>query len=438
MSFDSSAISKALTGLSGDIVNAIAPHTEADPAALLSQLLTAFGNVVGRSPHFVAEADRHGTNLFVLNVGNTSKGRKGTSWGQIEKIFKLAAPEWIKNNICNGLVSGEGLIWRIRDAENSESSIEILKPDLVNTHDKRLLCFESEFASVLKSSGRKENTLSPILRQAWDSKNLQTLAKNQDAKSTEPHVSIIGHITKMELNSLVNQNDIYGGLNNRFLFFYVQRSKLLPDGGNLSIQEVKSMSDELSASIEFAKSCNELKKDSKSRELWHSVYPELSDGKPGIVGAMLARSEPQVLRLSLILSLMDRKNYISLESLESALEIHRYCTESIKYIFGDSLGNPIADTILELLEAEPNGYTRTQIRDYFKRNYSRSVISPALQLLVDIGKIFVTKINSGGRYIELWKSVKFADKANDINDISLNEKFRESHLSLKSFDLESV
>jgi hypothetical protein len=33
----------AYHGLAGEIVNRIAPHTEADPVAILSQLLVAFG-----------------------------------------------------------------------------------------------------------------------------------------------------------------------------------------------------------------------------------------------------------------------------------------------------------------------------------------------------------------------------------------------------------
>src|SRR5712671_70478 len=63
--------SEAYHGLAGEIVRAIEPHTEADPAALLLQLLAGFGSIVGRKPHFRAEADRHYLNLFVVLVGTT-------------------------------------------------------------------------------------------------------------------------------------------------------------------------------------------------------------------------------------------------------------------------------------------------------------------------------------------------------------------------------
>src|SRR5262249_35570613 len=53
----------AYHGLAGDIVRAIDPHTEADPAALLVQFLVSFGNLIKRSAHFIAEADRHYCNM---------------------------------------------------------------------------------------------------------------------------------------------------------------------------------------------------------------------------------------------------------------------------------------------------------------------------------------------------------------------------------------
>src|SRR4051794_19936941 len=69
----------AYYGLAGDVVRTISPHTEADPVAILIQVLIYFGNLVGRSPHFRVGADDHRANLFGVLVGESSKGRKGTS-----------------------------------------------------------------------------------------------------------------------------------------------------------------------------------------------------------------------------------------------------------------------------------------------------------------------------------------------------------------------
>ena len=142
---------RLLYGLAGKIVNRISPHSEASEAALLSQLLCAFGNAVGREPHFVTEADKHRGNLFVVNVGLSAKGRKGTSWGYIEKLFREVDDEWSKNCVKSGLSSGEGLIHPLRDL-NPE---ELNDPFLSLKRDTRLLCIEPEFSSILKAISRE-------------------------------------------------------------------------------------------------------------------------------------------------------------------------------------------------------------------------------------------------------------------------------------------
>jgi hypothetical protein len=42
---------EARYGLAGDALEAIEPHTEADPMAVLTNILVAFGNAAGRSAH---------------------------------------------------------------------------------------------------------------------------------------------------------------------------------------------------------------------------------------------------------------------------------------------------------------------------------------------------------------------------------------------------
>src|SRR5690349_575985 len=60
----------ALYGLAGDVVRAIEPHTEGDPAALLLSYLTMLGNCCGPQPAVNIGADRHPGRLFCLIVGD--------------------------------------------------------------------------------------------------------------------------------------------------------------------------------------------------------------------------------------------------------------------------------------------------------------------------------------------------------------------------------
>jgi hypothetical protein len=70
---------EALYGLPGEIVRVIDPHTEADRVAVLANLLTAFGSAVGRGAFFRVGPDQHHLKLNAALVGETAKGRKGTS-----------------------------------------------------------------------------------------------------------------------------------------------------------------------------------------------------------------------------------------------------------------------------------------------------------------------------------------------------------------------
>lgn len=80
----------AFHGLAGDIVRRIEPYTEADRAALLIQIIAAFGSVIGRNAHAIADGSRHEMNLFSVLVGESSKSRKGTSWSHVLRIFERA------------------------------------------------------------------------------------------------------------------------------------------------------------------------------------------------------------------------------------------------------------------------------------------------------------------------------------------------------------
>jgi hypothetical protein len=98
----------AYHGLLGAIVNTIAPHTEADPVAILAQLLVAFGAAVGRGAFFQVEATRHHPNEFLILVGDSARARKGSSWDHVQRLIAAADPT-ITARILTGLSSGDYL-----------------------------------------------------------------------------------------------------------------------------------------------------------------------------------------------------------------------------------------------------------------------------------------------------------------------------------------
>src|SRR5690606_37128729 len=119
---------------------------------------------------------------------------------------------------------------------------EIVDPGV---DDKRLLVLEEEFASTLRVMGRDGNSLSGVIRQAWDHGDLNTMTKNNPAKATGAHISIVGHTTQDELLRYLNDTEAANGFANRFMWVAVQRSKQLPDGGNLHADVVLDLAAKL-------------------------------------------------------------------------------------------------------------------------------------------------------------------------------------------------
>lgn len=383
-------------GFAGEVVRTISPHSEADPAAILLQFLAGVGNMLGPHLHCAVEATRHGLVLFVILVGETSKARKGTSWDQVQRLLREADPSWTTDRVTSGLSSAEGLIAEVRD--------ECDPP-----RDRRLLVVQAEFASVLRIMSREGNTLSAVLRSAWDSGNLRTLVKHDPLRATDAHVSLIGHITRPELLRYLSDVEHHNGFANRLLWCCARRSKFLPEGGSLPEPQVKEMADRLRTIVRTAQSAGipEIRRNEDARRLWAKVYPKLSEGLPGLLGAATSRAEAQVLRLSGIYAALDCSQTVRVEHLRAALAVWDYCFASARFIFGDATGDPVADRIREALQgAGADGLTRTQIRDLLGRHASADRVAQALAQLSALGVASRTTEHTPGRSIELWTATE--------------------------------
>jgi Protein of unknown function (DUF3987) len=398
----------AYHGLAGEIVHTIEPHSEGDPVGLLLQSLADIGNMIGRGPYYQVESDRHHPNLYVGLVGESAKARKGTSRRRIHAIMKIADERWQNDCVKSGLSSGEGLINEVRDAvqkwDPGTQAWETCDPGIA---DKRLMIIEDEFAGALSVMERHGNTLSPILRKAWDGDRLATLTKNSPISSTGAHISIVAHITGDELKLRIPRTDLANGFANRFLFALVKRSKELPFGGNLTDSEILHLGTQLRRIVEAAKGIGRVTFTDDAGAEWVRVYSALSAGQSGLLGAITARAEAQVIRLATLYALLDNSSHIEVAHLKAGLAIWEYCEASAAYIFGDAVGDPVADEILRALrQAGEAGMTRTAIRDLFGRNRSGDRIGAALALLMGKGRAKGELKETGGRPVEIWFATK--------------------------------
>lgn len=396
---------QAFHGLAGQIVRMIEPSSEADPAALLIQLLGAFGSAAGRGPGFQVEGNYHPPRLFAVVVGDTSKARKGTSWGRVLEVMQPATraasdPDWASRRIANGLSTGEGLIAALKNVSDEEDE------DLVPDEDKRLLVFESEFAQVLKVMRREGNTLSPVLRTLWDSDHARTMTRQDPLEVRKAHVSVLGHITQTELRSAMNATESANGFANRFLFVCATRARKLPFGGRLDQGLLEPLVAQLAECIKRALRSGPMEFAPEARDRWVEIYDDLSEGHPGQLGAVTSRSEAQTLRLAVAYALLDQSQRIELAHLEAALEVWRYCFESAAHIFGRSTGNPLAERIGEMLEqAGAEGLTRGDLRKRLSHNTPTAEIDTALQTLQQAGRLRPpASEGTGGRPAQRWRA----------------------------------
>ncbi len=373
--------SAALYGLAGKVVRTLEPETEADPPAMLVSFLSAFGCAVGPDPHCRVGAAKHPARLYVVIAGKSSKARKGTSWTEPREVFRHADGRWVSERVKNGLSSGEGLIQAIRDAGPGG-----------------LLVYEPEFAHVLTVAGRDGNTLSTVIRQAWDTGNFSVMTKVPLA-ATGGHVSLLTQITVEELHQKLTTVQAANGFANRFLFCCAKRGALLPSGGRSDDEILAPLGKEVANALVDARSRGALYRSTAAEAQWEEMYREIARDDPaGLLGGVVSRGDTQVLRLSLIYALLDCSPRIEPVHLDAAGAVWSYCRQSAAWLFGGRSGDPGADRIIAILTAMPNrSATRRELQEACARHLYGARLDRALERLEERGVIVRMSVPTGGR-----------------------------------------
>lgn len=408
----------ALHGLAGEVVRLIEPHTEADPVALLVSFLSEFGAMLNRGPHLILDGSYHPLLFWPVLVGQSSKSRKGTAGRRIETLLSLADDGWTRGECKGTLSSGEGLAFSVRDAQFKEEPVKQSgKPtgDMQTictdsgVEDKRLFLVQSEFGAVLKIMAREGNSLSGVLRDAWDGLTLAPMTKANRVRATNPHIGIVAHVTKDELLRNLTDTETVNGFGNRFVWFAVRRSKELPFPGSPPESEFSALAREIRMVLPVARACGALALSAAAREEWSGIYHDLSADRPGMAGALLGRAEAQVMRLSGLYAVLDGHSIIDLVHLKAALALWQHAEASTRLIFGDSLGDPVADTMLRAIRT--NGErTDSELSGLFKRHKTASELERAKGALVQSGLAHYVTIETEGRPRIIWRAG--AKKAN--------------------------
>lgn len=392
----------ALHGPAGAYALAVQPYTEASPVAVLACVLVTFGNVVGRTPRVAVGGTVHYANEFALLVGPTSIGRKGEAMGIGKRPVTLVDGEWANAAVSRGFGSGESIVDAVRDPRTEVDEDGNERVVDAGARDKRLLLNEEEFGHVIAVAGRDGSTLSALIRSAWDGHRLENRTKARTLLATNAHVSLLAGITPTELLAKTSELEATNGFLNRFLVIATRRLQLLPSPSAIPLEFDAEWAEAFRAPLRFVREqasvLPTLVRDQAAQTLWEDAYAsELSVERSGLAGAVCARAEAHTLRLSMLYALLDQSTVIGREHLEAALALWRYCEASARLVFGDRLGDQVADAIVAALRGTPGGLTRNEIGRLFSGHRRKDELDQALALLMTAGIVAVETDSTGGR-----------------------------------------
>jgi len=290
--------------------------------------------------------------------------------------------------------------------------------------DKRLYVQDEEFASALQCTKREGNTLSTVMRGLWDKGDAAPMTKNNKIKTTGAHVGIVTHITAAELKKLFDEVQLLNGFANRFLWVLVRRNNIIPFPKPIPEVELSVLRNQISDQIISAWKVGLVSLDPDACNEWADIYEKLSmRPSSGLVGTLLDRDAPHILRISLIYALLDGMREIKIEHLKAAMAVWKYVEQSVNYIFEGYGTDEIVNRIYEIIKKhDPKPVSSSDIFKELGGHVKKDKKDAAVNDLIATGRVRCEEVKTDGRkkkYFSLAKEANLANKVlNDSPDIS--------------------
>lgn len=395
-----------LYGLIGHIARAGSENSEANPFAIALHAITFLGCCLGRTVHLQIGDTIHSPIIFSLHVGRSGRGRKGDALSLVRKLHKsiVGKSQAVAPGLhTGGLSTREGLIYLIHDGYVEGRN------EVPPVQDKRLWIIEPEFANVLQQTRREGNTLSPALRELFDSNSLKPATKGNRIGVAEPHVVLSAGITPTELTSGIPVRELLNSFANRIVMISAERLQFTPFPEPTPKAVVEQLGDRIIEVIEFAnKRCSndadsfQLTLSSGARNLYQDLYTgelavQLADEK---IMTLLERRAPVLLRIAMIFAAADLASEIDECHLNAAAAWTRYWADSADYIFAANRSENCSDEITILAEritkflSAKEDASRTELTvDCFGGHVAKPKLDQALtQLLTSSPPIVVVTV----------------------------------------------
>jgi hypothetical protein len=384
----------ALHGILKDITRAACDETEAVPSSVAIHVLGRFAATIGRTAYIQIGDEVRYLNFDALIVGPTGRGRKGTSAEMPRQLFRRA--EWLQGAApvreLTALSTGEGLIHQVRDPRYGNEGELVDKGE----GDKRLLCDISEFAGVLSVAKRETQTITMVLRDAFDGRPLTTPTKTSFNCATGAHIAVVGSVPETELAKFLSKTDMTNGLANRFGMFYSTRQQVVATPRGVPPEVMDHLARRIQAALNNAVNQRLIDMTPSAKDLWEAMYADLNDEThPPLIASLLARQDLYTRIFAALISLVNGKSIVDVEHLMAAQAWMRYWKDTVNFVFSSSESNEnmkrmrvLMDNIVQAITTLGRvNVSHTDLTKRLTNNYSKSCpvkrehVKAALELL---------------------------------------------------------
>jgi len=385
----------------GRYVLANDPHTEGDPAAVLMQSWELLGNFVGKGVvHRINNTPIY-ANGYLLIVGATGVGRKGTSLSDAKGPYlagEMEMIDYIGKRVSSSIASGEGLVAQV--AETGQAA-----------PDGRLMVILQEFSKLLSASGRDGSTLSAVVREAYDGGALSVPTRKDPLVAPNAHVSLIGHVTTEEFVAKAKSDDVENGLYNRMVYAMVKSNKILPNPGNVGDNARVELAEALLAArdwvLDSVDTAREMVWSPEARVMWEEFYIQtrkdaVDESVSPLIRQALARSTNHVIKFAMRHAILDRTEVMGVKHMKSALALWDYCKASAIDLFTQLITNEDDLGIIEQAIRDSGGSSRTDLQRVVM-GASFSHVTELINSLVRTNKIELKPVSKAGRTQDLYR-----------------------------------
>lgn len=348
---------EAFTGVLGEIVKRLDPWSEADPIAVLSSLLSACSVLTQGGVRVYTGGKWQSPLLNVLLFGESAIGRKGTSGTVMFKVVthRNAYPQWRTQHVSSGAPSsGAGLVKRLAtmaiDAEwliplrqiPQERRVQAVEQPV--TRLKRsfpALLYVQEIAKVLHRA-RMDDAYDDNIRCMWQGDDLKAkISKNAEVTLVDPVAAWLCHVTPAEFLAKLGRTSLAGGTFNRFLLFWVRRTKVIPREKPIPDTVLAPLAKTFKDRIEFGRTAGNIDLNTAAEKFWITeLHPEVDRALTAspMWQEFTGRALDNILRMAAIYAAMDQRKEINATDLKAARAVQRYVFDSLPMVMRE-LGN---------------------------------------------------------------------------------------------------